>query len=459
MVIGKSMTPFKRIGILARMLGTFATVLLISRYQGAAEVVKAISDGDFLNSIGTMSAISVRGENFQKTIECTKYLGVRWLREGIEGNVPIQQYVELHQKAGVRFSWGLGSGGSNIGKLVETARQMAAAGALLAFEGPNEPNNWGIKYQDQSGGKAQSWVPVANLQRDLYQAVKSDPVLRKYPVWSISECGAETDNVGLQFLTIPEDAGTVMPAGTKYADFANIHNYIYHPNATLPADNKTWNAADPTSACKVDGLYGECGLPWAHHYHGYSSNDLLTLPRVTTETGTTIGGAVTEEIHALNLLSMYLDQFKRGWSYTAVYLLRDRVDEGGNQKFGFYRPDYTPRRAAIYLHNLTTILADDGLVAHPGSLDYSISTEPTTVHDVLLQKSNGAFELLVWGEQLKGSNEVSVNLNGPHASVRVYDPTSSPLAIQTLTNASSVSLTISDHPNLIEFVQEGSAAR
>ncbi|HWY78292.1 MAG TPA: glycosyl hydrolase, partial [Verrucomicrobiae bacterium] len=105
------MTPFKRIGILARMLGTFATVLLISRYQGAAEVVKAISDGDFLNSIGTMSAISVRGENFQKTIECTKYLGVRWLREGIEGNVPIQQYVELHQKAGVRFSWGLGSGG------------------------------------------------------------------------------------------------------------------------------------------------------------------------------------------------------------------------------------------------------------------------------------------------------------------------------------------------------------
>ena len=64
---------------------------------------------------------------------------------------------------------------------------------------------------------------------------------------------------------------------------------------------------------------------------------------------------------------MYLDQFKRGWSYTAVYLLRDRADEGGNQQFGFYRPDYTPRKAAVYLHNLTTILADHGSLKKPGS--------------------------------------------------------------------------------------------
>ena len=67
---------------------------------------------------------------------------------------------------------------------------------------------------------------------------------------------------------------------------------------------------------------------------------------MTTETGCTIDGPITEEIQALNLLSMYLDQFKRGWSHTAVYLLRDRTDEGGNQSFGFFKPDYTPRKAA-----------------------------------------------------------------------------------------------------------------
>jgi len=130
---------------------------------------------------------------------------------------------------------------------------------------------------------------VARLQRDLYRAVKSDPVLQKYPVWSISESGAETDNVGLQFLTIPNGAGTLMPDGTRYADFANCHNYMTHPNWPGLHDNQTWIAADPTAACRVDGLYGNCGLTWLKKFRGYPEAELLTLLRVTTETGVTIG--------------------------------------------------------------------------------------------------------------------------------------------------------------------------
>jgi len=57
----------------------------------------------------------------------------------------------------------------------------------------------------------------------------TDPVLKKFPVWTISAGGSQVDNVGLQFLTIPPDARTLMPDGTKYADFANAHNYFCHP--------------------------------------------------------------------------------------------------------------------------------------------------------------------------------------------------------------------------------------
>jgi hypothetical protein len=336
-------------------------------------------------------------------------------------------------------------------KLIASGRQLAAVGALLAFEGPNEPNNWGIAYQGQVGGRKGTWMPVALLQSGLYQAVKNDPALKDYPVWSISEAGAETDNVGLQFLTIPPGAQTLMPAGTKYADYVNVHNYIYHPNSPAPEDNKTWNAADPGKRCKVDGLYGEHGLTWAHHYPGYSEEELRTLPRVTTETGTTIGGRVTEQLHALNLLSMYLDQFKRGWSYTAVYLLRDRVDEAGNQKFGFFRPDYTPRTAAVYLHNLTTILADKPGPHPVEKLDYSIPGEPPTVHDMLLQKTNRTMELLIWGEQLAGSSEVKVEFGSRQEHVSLYDPTADTLPKQKLANVTSVQLSVSDHPLVIEI--------
>ncbi len=407
--------------------------------------------GDFLDSLGVNSAISRRGESLDKTIECAKYLGLRWFRSGYEGDVPIADQIELHRKAGVRFSWGLGSGGSDLGRLFKGGRELAKAGALLAFEGPNEPNNWGVEYQGQKGGgrDAASWKAVAALQRDLYRGVKGDPILRKYSVWGVSECGAEVDNVGLQFLTVPE--GTDVPAGTRYADAANIHNYVYHPNSPGVEDNKTWNASDPTAACRVDGLYGEVGLTWGRHYKGYPEKELLTLPRVTTETGCTIEGEVTEEIHGRNLMSLYLDQFKRGWSHTAVYLLRDRVDEGGNQRFGFYAPDYTPRKAAVYLHNLTAVLADKGSTFKPGALAYTIPNPPATVHDLLLQKSDGTFALVVWSERVSGTNVVTVRFGTPQAQVSIYDPTVGAEPTVRVAGIQELRLSLTDHPVVIEI--------
>jgi hypothetical protein len=428
--------------------------VVLTTEDADARVTTARRASEFLNSVGVVSTFPDRGQPLSKTVEMINYGGFRWVRGGIEGvsndgPTTIKTFLELHRKTGVRFSWGLVSGGADLTKLISTARELAAADALLAFEGNNEPNNWGVSYQgEQGGGRAASWLAVARLQRDLYSAVKSDPALKKYPVWSISENGGEIDNVGLQFLTIPPGADTAMPAGTRYADCANVHNYIYHPNSPGLADNKTWNAADPTSACKVDGLYGNYGLTWAKHFRGYSESELIALPRVTTETGCTIDGPITEEIQALNLLSMYLDQFARGWSHTAVYLLRDRTDEAGNQSFGLFKPDYTPRKAAVYLHNLTTILADGGSPASAGQLNYSIAEQPPTVHDLLLQKSDGAFALVVWNERLQGSDEIEVRLGNTY-SAKIYDPTIGTEPVASHASVASLKLALSDHPLVI----------
>ena len=420
-----------------------------------AAASKAIAVTDFLNSIGVVSSFPDRGQPLAKTVEMVRYAGFRWVRGGIEGlttkgPTTVETYRNLHRETGVRFSWGLVSGASSINKLIATSRELATADALLAFEGNNEPNNWGVTYQGEpGGGRAPSWLAVAKLQRDMYTAVKSDRLLKKYPVWSISEGADEVDNVGLQFLTIPKGAGTLLPEGTQFADYANVHNYIYHPASPGLRDNKTWNAADPTSACRVDGLYGNYGVTWGKHFRGYSETELLTLPRVTTETGCTIDGPITEEIQALNLLSMYLDQFKRGWSHTAVYLLRDRTDEAGNQSFGFFRSDYTPRKAALYLHNLTTILSDQSSLAKPGRLNYSIPEQPATAHEMLIEKSNGTFELVLWGERLKGTDEVTVCLDGTYPTVKVYDPTLGTEPVRTAGGIDSLKLTLSDHPLVI----------
>jgi len=421
---------------------------------------RAVATSEFLDSIGVVSTFPDRGQPLDKTIEMIRYCGFRWVRAGIEGlsddgPTTMQTFLDLHRETGVLLSWGLVSGGSDVNLLVKTGRVLADAGALLAFEGNNEPNNWGITYLgERGGGKASSWMPVAKLQRDMYRAIKSDPALAQYPVWSISEPGAQRDNVGLQFLKIPDGARTLMPAGTSYADNANVHNYIYHPHSPFPADNKTWDAADPTASSRVDGLYGNFGSTWRKGFRGYDQQQLDTLPRVTTETGVSIHGPVSEELQALHLINIYLAQFKRGYAYTSVYLLRDRTDELGNQAFGFFRPDYTPRKAAHYLHNLTTILADEGTLAQPDHLVFAIANQPETVHDLLLQRSDGTFQLVVWGERLHGADQVTIELGESFPSITLYDPTTGIEPVRTLTGETSFDLTLSNHPIIVAISRQ-----
>ena len=421
-----------------------------------AAPVKAVATNDFLNSIGINATHPDRGQPLEKTIEMVRYCGFRWIRAGVfgvteNGPTTIKTFLDMYRATGARVSWMANGDDNDLRKLLHTGRILADAGALLAFEGVNEPNNWSITYQGEKGGGRESWMAIAKMQRDLYQAVKGDPVLARYPVFSVSETGAQNDNVGLQFLKIPPGAKTLMPDGTIYADYANVHNYIYHPHSSHPADNKAWDAAEPSSASRVNGLFGNFGLTWGRKYRGYTEEQLQSLPRVTTETGVLIEGQMTEDLHAVHLLNVYLVQFKRGYAYTSVYLLRDRTDEAGNQSFGYYRPDYSPRKAALYIHNFTTILSDKPTSASPaGELDYAIPNQPKTVHDLLLRRSDGAFQLVVWGERLSGEDRIVVNL-GSRMSGKIYDPTIGTEPVRAFADSNAIELTLSDHPVVIEI--------
>jgi hypothetical protein len=370
-------------------------------------------------------------------------LGVRNIRDGGRNS---SQILLINRQTGVRLDL-VGEG--DLEATIKTGKALAASGALMAFEGPNEPNNFPITYNGQSGGGAGSWAPVAQFQEALYRTVKSDPDLQMYPVFAVSEAGAETDNVGLQFLTIPTGAGAIFPDGTRYADYANPHNYVTSTRK-MYIDNQAWNAADPALAGPWDGLVGEYGVTWRNHFHGYTSEQLLTLPRVTTETGwdsvSDIGG---ERTQGTLLVNTYLAQFKRGWRYTFIYQLRD--GEGGTGNQGLFNSNSTPKPAATYIHNLTTILADKTPAASLGTLNYSIIDEPATVHDLIIQKSTGTFELVVWDENVRGSDNVRINLGRTYAVVNIYDITASTSPIQTITNVDSVSLNLNDHALIVEI--------
>lgn len=444
----------------------------------------------FLSSIGVNSAINSRGENVNTTKEIMQYIGARWIRTSMGGSLSgpmtlkettasgagnsIATYKQLYNEAGIRFSAGLGAGGTeaNIPALISNAKKIIDATSpdiLIALEGNNEPNNgnWYVIYNGEIGGGNKEgknyWKPVARMQRDLYQAVKNDPVLgasgRNYPVWDLTYGGASGENVGLQFLKVPED-NTDVPEefrGVTYADAVNLHNYFVHPSFAFPQNNQTWRAAEPGTNIPsgVDVVYRHYGTTWLNKYKGYQTDEeLKALPRVTTETGATVNTTVSEEMQALMYMSLFLSQFARGFDYTAMYLLTDRRDESGNQSFGFYDKFYKPRQSAHYLHNLTTILKDTVNIENPGQLTYSITGRTINIHDLLLQKENGTFELVIWGEKYRGgSDKITVGFDQTYDEIWVYNPTKGVAPEMILKNVNSLELEVSNHPYVIEIGQ------
>jgi len=121
----------------------------------------------------------------------------------------------------------------------------------------------------------------------------------------------------------------------------------------------------------------------------------------------------------------------------------------------------SPKTAAISLHNLISILTDpDAGDFNPGSLMVGISGLPFTASSILLQKSSGLYDLVVWnGNAVVRSGNVavrpptsivSVDLGAMYAKVEVYDPMQSSIPIQTLNNVSSVALSLSLDPLIVQ---------
>jgi hypothetical protein len=59
----------------------------------------------------------------------------------------------------------------------------------------------------------------------------------------------------------------------------------------------------------------------------------------------------------------------------------------------------------------------------------------------------------VWGERLKGADEVTVRLGRTDAAVKVYDPAVGTEPVPTPDRVASLKLTVSDPPLIIAMAQ------
>lgn len=398
-----------------------------------------LSASGLVNSIGVNTHAGFGWTDYNNLalmVDDLKYLGVTHLRDAMGTSPAAQPVIDGLAAAGYKFDFIVssalpGQGSAGLQNYIVSLDTFLAShpGSISAIEGLNEANDQPFSYNGSSSLNA-----AGQFQSALYQAVKGDAALSAVSVFNLSL--AYNDPQGYSQL------GNMSGS----ADFANAHAYVStgsDPNSSLASTLSAVESAAP-------------GKPVVITETGY-----------TTQANTQYLG-VDETVQAKSVLNTLVDAYKGGVSATYLYEMFDRDSSASNTnpeaKYGLFNSDGTPKLAATALHNLTTILADDGKGGQQptDSLNYTLSNMPASGNSMLLGKSNGAYELVVWAEPklwndatdseiANPTQTVTVNLGGVHHSVKVYDTLTGMSAIASYTDVSTINVPVSDHPLIIEI--------
>jgi hypothetical protein len=371
------------------------------------------------------------------------YLGVRHIRDGLaDDDLGLKLYRNLHRH-GIDLTGGVPyevTSMSDLIKNIKTQRDL-----LTAVEGPNETDEFtqftykGQKFPD--GTKA--------FMKDFYRAVKKDPALKRLPVLQTT-------------LAFPAQDGENPSRSDRlgdlsaYADYANSHNYFAFgeppsepiANHHLPSNTKI------TPGKPIMSSEGGYQMGDGDGYKGGWEDDL--------------SAPFDEGVHGRYLLRYLLEQYRLGYVRSFVYELIDS-DEA---KWGLFRADGTPRPAAAGIKAMIELLSDGTWNSSSerwtaptftvGSLDYTLSKLPPTVHSVLFQKSNGMFFLILWndvsnwnpktGKPLTTATiSVTLRINRKAKRIRTFLPLTN-ADVPTSSNTSKMlHLQVPDHPLMVEI--------
>jgi hypothetical protein len=331
----------------------------------------AIAADRFGDSVGVNIHLNYAGymdygrtDSYVKVEQALADLRVRHVREIWSGNPDVIAEVQRLRSQGVKTDMVFGTATELKPTLAQALDYLRAMPDVFSMiEGHNEP--------------ADAPAAVA-FQKELYPAVKNDPLLASIPVASPA--------------VNQSSPATYQALGdlSAYADVGNIHDYAM---------------AEPYSKTQVLDVFADL-------------QRLVTgsKPMIVTETGwngflagqyagaapgappvTSCNTCASEHAVASYVPKALLTNIAGGIGRTYLYELLDEGvfgPLGASDYFGLVRTDFAPKPAYLSLRNLMTILADPGPAFTAGSLGHTVA-DPDVRH-VLLQKRDGSFWLALW---------------------------------------------------------------
>jgi hypothetical protein len=367
----------------------------------------------------------------QNVISALQYLGINTIRDVPPGYTQDPTTAAANgavAAAGVQFdALVVGNGAVDVTDTIAdvAAFQQQYPGSIAAIEGPNEINGWPITYD----GITDTYAAGVQVTQDLWSAVQGNSSLQGVPVYAL------TLSYGITGVAAGEEQlGDLAP----YITNGNAHVYGGSTNV--------WQEKMPQ------------WLP-------ILTQDAPGLPAVITETGYTTTPSQVDELSAAKYnLNTFFENALNGIAKTYLYELVDEgdsvADTNVEHHFGEFHNDWTPKAGATAIHNLTTVLKSAGSGIASGTLHYSVSGLPAAGHSFLLGSST-AFDLAIWIDatvydptnavDIAAPNyPVTVNLGETFGNVAVYDPMTGTSPIATYNNVSTLSISVVDHPLVIQ---------
>lgn len=424
------------------------------------------------------------GQNYNAVKQKLVALGVRHIRDGGTGNDFIAKTKELG-RLGIKTTYimspdnGVTANSSYWAtppayNITDFVKNKVGTKAIDAVEVANEIDLNHQKLSWRKGDTAKLnddpksplyWASYAeSLTKDTYKAIKSDRATAQVKVIGPS--------LGR---TYGYDNKSPLKNLSAVVDWGNFHPY--------PAGGNPFN--NPFKYNTIEKYYWQGNFPSVNiNKHPYAFDVYAPpykgKPMAATETGyfTTKGAkGVSEKVHGKYMPRLFLEYFRQGIPRTCSYELVDewKQPENPEANYGLLRNNLSPKPAYTALKNVISVLKDPaGSKIIPRTLNYNLAIaappnydKTEYVRDLLLQKRDGSFYLVLWHEISNSDisttpvREINpppmptqVNLSTPIRSATVYtlDDAGKMSSKAAAIKNNKISLKVTDKATIIKLV-------
>lgn len=382
----------------------FSATLAAVSLSSSAQAEQSRSAESFLDSVGVCTHFGYPdtpyGADYEGVRRRLIELGVRHVRDGFSNR--ILDLSKLGIKTCVVAEPEAGTPDQIRDRIKAINGQAPASGAIDAVEGPNEPDLFWVSRAKSYNGKNASKGPeelvaaVTAFQKDLFAALKADPMTTGLKVIGPA-LGKTYDQAANKN---PFDEGSLAEA----VDWGNFHPY---PGGNLSStafayatlEKYYWHGTMPS------GNIDEFPAAFTTYQPPFSKK-----PMAATETGySTFKDGTSELANAKYMPRLFCEYFRKGivrtYANELVDEFMDPTRSNREANFGLLHNDLSPKPAYNAVRSLIHLLDDRDSKPgfRPGSIGMTIEVRPFEeyrrtqfVHHLLLQKSDGAFYLLIW---------------------------------------------------------------